>query len=183
MWLTLGRSLLRRARPSAPSRCSCPIRREFDDRAIWSNIGIACLASLVCALGSRRLPAWSAQLAAVGGTVVITRAVYYSDDPSFYSLFYVWVGLFAFYFFGREWGVAHMAFVGVLYAWVLVALGQSAPVTRWVMTVATVAVGGIVIDVLVRRVQRGAIESAEPRANLGRDRWGGARARPKHRGR
>ncbi len=73
---------------------------------------------------------------------MITRAVFYSHDPSFYSFFYVWVGLFAFYFFGREWGVAHMALVGVLYAWVLVALGQSAPVARWVMTVATVAVGG-----------------------------------------
>ena len=158
MWLTLGALFFAGTTIGAFSLL-LPHPSEFDDRGVWSNIGIACLASLVCALGSRRLPAWSAQLAAVGGTVVITRAVYYSDDPSFYSLFYVWVGLFAFYFFGREWGVAHMAVVGVLYAWVLVALGQSAPVTRWVMTVATVAVGGIVIDVLVRRVQRGAIES------------------------
>ncbi|MEK6326974.1 MAG: sensor domain-containing diguanylate cyclase [Actinomycetota bacterium] len=158
MWLTLGALFFAGTTIGAFSLL-LPHPSEFDDRAIWSNIGIACLASLVCALGSGRLPAWTAQLAAVGGTVVITRAVLYSNDPSFYSFFYVWVGLFAFYFFGREWGVAHMALVGVLYAWVLVALDQTAPVARWAMTVATVAVGGIVIDVLVRRVQRGAIES------------------------
>ncbi len=158
MWLTLGALFFAGTTIGAFSLL-LPHPSQFDDRAIWSNIAIACVASLVCALGSRRLPAWTAQLAAVGGTLVITRAVYYSHDPSFYSFFYVWVGLFAFYFFGREWGVAHMALVGVLYAWVLVEVGQSAPVARWVMTVATVAVGGIVIDVLVRRVQRGAIES------------------------
>ncbi len=104
MWLTLGALFFAGTTIGAFSLL-LPHPSQFDDRAIWSNIGIACLASLVCALGSRRLPAWSAQLAAVGGTVVITRAVFYSHDPSFYSFFYVWVGLFAFYFFGREWGV------------------------------------------------------------------------------
>ena len=158
MWLTLGALFFAGTAIGAFSLL-LPHPSQFDERAIWSNIGIACLASLVCALGAGRLPVWSAQLAAVGGTIVITRAVFHSNDPGFYSLFYVWVGLFAFYFFGREWGVAHMALVGVLYAWVLVALGSAAPVARWAMTVATVAVGGIVIDILVRRVQRGAIQS------------------------
>jgi diguanylate cyclase (GGDEF)-like protein len=158
MWLTLGGLFLAGASIGTISLL-LPHPSQFDEPAIWSNIAFAGVASLACVLGSRRLPAWSAQLAAVGGTLVITRAVYYSHDPSFYSLFYVWVGLFAFLFFGREWGFLHMALVGIAYAWVLAEVGQGAPVARWVMTVATVAVGGIVIDVLVRRVQRGAIQS------------------------
>jgi len=158
MWLTLGGLFLAGASIGAISLL-LPHPSQFDDRMIWGNIAFAGVASLACILGSRRLPAWPAQLAAVGGTIVITRAVYYSHDPSFYSFFYVWVGLFAFLFFGREWGVLHMTLVGVAYAWVLIELGQSAHVARWVMTVGTVGVGGVVIDVLVRRVQRGAIES------------------------
>lgn len=158
MWLTLSALFLAGASIGALS-LALPHPSEFEDGLIWTNIAIAGGGSLACVLGSRRLPAWAGQLAAVAGTLVITRAVYYSHDPSFYSFFYVWVGLFAFLFFGREWGVLHMGLVGIAYGWVLLEIELSAPVARWVMTVATVAVGGIVIDVLVRRVQRGAIES------------------------
>lgn len=158
MWLTLGGLFLAGASMGAISLL-LPHPSQFDDRMLWSNIAFSGVGSVACILGSRRLPAWSAQLVAVGGTLVITRAIYYSHDPSFYSFFYVWVGLFAFLFFGREWGVLHMALVGIAYAWVLIEVGQSALVARWMMTVATVAVGGVVIDVLVRRVQRGATES------------------------
>jgi diguanylate cyclase (GGDEF)-like protein len=158
MWLTLGALFFAGASIGALSLV-LPHPSQFDDRLIWTNIAIAGVGSLACALGSRRLPDWWGQLAAVAGTLVITRAVYYSHDPSFYSFFYVWVGLFAFLFFGRNWGVLHMALVGIAYGWVLLEVEVSAPVAHWVMTVATVAVGGIVIDVLVRRVQRGAVES------------------------
>jgi diguanylate cyclase (GGDEF)-like protein len=158
MWLTLAALFMAGAGIGSISML-LPHPAEFDDGLIWSNIALSGVASLGCALGSRKLPAWSAQLVALGGTVAITRAVYYSHDPSFYAFFYVWVGLFAFYFFGREWGVLHMASVGIAYAWVLVQVDESAAVARWVMTVATVAVGGLLIDVLIRRVQRGAIES------------------------
>jgi diguanylate cyclase (GGDEF)-like protein len=158
MWLTLGALFLAGAAIGSLSLL-LPHPSQFDEGLIWSNIGITVVGSLACVLGSRRLPAWSAQLVALGGTLVISRAIYYSHDPSFYSFFYVWVGLFAFYFFGREWGFLHMVAVGVAYAWVLAQVDQGAAVGRWLMTVATVAVGGIVIDVLVRRVQRGAIES------------------------
>jgi diguanylate cyclase (GGDEF)-like protein len=158
MWLTLGGLFLAGTGIGAISLL-LPHPSQFDDPTIWSNIAISGVASLACILGSRRLPAWPGQLAAVGGTLVITRAIYYSHDPSFYSFYYVWVGLFAFYFFGRELGVLHMAVVGIAYAWVLVEMEHSAPVARWVMTVGTLAVGGILIDVLMRRVRRGAIES------------------------
>ena len=158
MWLTLGALFLAGTSIGAISLL-LPHPSQFDEGAIWSNLAFAAVASLACVLGSRRLPAWSGQLAAVGGTLVITRAIYYSHDPSFYTFFYVWVGLFAFFFFGREWGVFHMAVVGIAYGWVLIEVEPSAAVARWVMTVATVAAGGIIIDVLVRRVQRGATES------------------------
>jgi diguanylate cyclase (GGDEF)-like protein len=158
MWLTLGALFLAGTSIGAISLL-LPHPSQFDETSIWINLGIAGVASLACILAASRLPGWAGQLAAAGGTLLITRAIYASHDPSFYSLFYVWVGLFAFFFFGRKWGILQMALVGIAYAWVLVDAGHSAPVSHWVMTVATVAVGGIVIDALVRRVQREVIES------------------------
>ena len=86
MWLTLGALFLAGASIGAISLI-LPHPSRFDAGAIWTNIAIAGAASLACVLGSRRLPAWSGQVAALGGTLVITRAIHYSHDPSFYSLF------------------------------------------------------------------------------------------------
>ena len=55
--------------------------------------------------------------------MVVTRAVYYGHDPSgYYTIWYLWIGVYAFFFFGRRWGAAQMAFVGLSYGWVLTQL-------------------------------------------------------------
>ncbi len=180
MWLTLGALFLAGTSIGTISLL-LPHPSQFDEGAIWSNLALAAVASLACILGSRRLPAWSGQLGAVGGTLVITRAIYYSHDPSFYTFFYVWVGLFAFFFFGREWGVFHMAVVGIAYGWVLIEIEPSAAVARWVMTVATVAAGGDHRCPGTTGAARGD-RVRKPGANPGRRRWGGSRARSKHPG-
>jgi diguanylate cyclase (GGDEF)-like protein len=101
------------------------------------------------------------QLALLGGTAVITRAVYLSMEPdSFYVFFYVWVGLFAFFFFGRSWGVAQLAAVGAAYAWLLIRLDAASPVALWLTLTATLAVAGLVIAELVERVRSYAAHTA-----------------------
>jgi hypothetical protein len=130
-----------------------PHPRAFDDAALWSNIAVTTAASVLCAAAARRLPLWPLHLVLFAGTLVITRAIFYSGESSFYTFFYVWVGLYAFFFFGRRWGVAHMLAVGATYAWVLTQVSTTSALARWMMTVGTLAVGGALIAALVRRLR------------------------------
>jgi diguanylate cyclase (GGDEF)-like protein len=133
----------------------------FDDAALWSNVVIAYVAALAITASARWLPAWTIQVAVAVGTLVVTRAVYYSGDPSsFYSLWYLWIGLYAFFFFGRFWGSLHVALVAAAYAWTLTQVPQTTPLARWVMTVTTIAIAAVLMDVLAGRVRRGAAEAA-----------------------
>jgi diguanylate cyclase (GGDEF)-like protein len=144
-----------------------PHPMEFDESALWSNVALAYLGAIVLAMLAGRLPVWSIQIAVVIGTLVVTRAVYFGDDPSgFYSLWYLWVGLYAFFFFGRFWGFVHTGLVGATYAWALWQISSSVPVARWAMTVGTLIVAGILIDVLASRVRRRAAEADSRAAAL-----------------
>ena len=50
--------------------------------------------------------------------LAVTRAAYYSHDPTgFYTLFYVWIGLYAVFFFSRRGrDAAISSAIGVAYA-------------------------------------------------------------------
>lgn len=138
-----------------------PHPREFNDSALWGNVAIAYVAGVLLVLCRRYMSPWSLQIVVAVGTVVVTRAVYLSTEPSgFYAFYYVWVGAYAFFFFGRLWGTIHMALVGLAYAWVLTEVDATAPVARWVMTIGTLAVAGLLIDALAQRVRQRAVESA-----------------------
>ena len=128
----------------------------YDDAGLWRNVAVAFLAVPALYAASRFLPLWSVHVFVVAGTILITRAIYLSDDPSgFYTLWYVWVGLYAFFFFGRRWGLIQMGVVGLAYAWVLLLIPASSDgVARWVTTIATLGVGGLMVDALARKLQR-----------------------------
>lgn len=132
-----------------------PHPATFDDSALWSNIALAYAGSLLCYLASTRVKAtWPIQVALVIGTVLVTRAAHYSYDPNgFYTLFYVWVGFYAFFFFPRGFALAQMTVVGLAYAWLLAELDASAAVARWITTIGTIGLGAYMIDTLVRRVR------------------------------
>jgi diguanylate cyclase (GGDEF)-like protein len=132
----------------------------FNDAALWSNTGLAFVGALSLALLARRLPVWSLQVALALGTVLITRAVYYSGEaPGFYVFFYIWVGLYAFFYFGQAGGAAHMAWVGVAFAWVLTRVDHTSGIALWLVTVGTIAIAGVFVSVLARREQRRAVEA------------------------
>ncbi len=127
----------------------------LDAMALWSNIAIAYAASALCIVVAGRFGMALLHVALATGTAVATRAVYYSSDPSgFYAFFYVWIGLFVFFFFPRRAALLHVAWVGVCYGWVLAVSGKSGSVADWTMGVTTIAVGGLMLDVLSRRERR-----------------------------
>ena len=138
-----------------------PHTDTFNDSELWTNIAVAFAGGIGCALLARRMPIWGLYLLLVVGTLIVTRAIYYSPDAGgFYSFWYVWVGVYAFFYFGRNWGAAYTALIGAAYAWALTQTDHTMAVARWVMTVTTIAVAGILIDTLGRRVHQRASEAA-----------------------
>ncbi len=144
-----------------------PHPSEYDAPNLWSNVVLAFVAGVVLLLLRNRLPAWSLPIIVLGGTAVVTRAVYYGHDPSgYYTIWYLWIGVYAFFFFGLRWGLIQMAAVAAAYGWVLTELGGPTPVARWVVTVGSILVAGLLVDQLAGRLRRETDASARRAANL-----------------
>src|ERR1700722_17508990 len=138
-----------------------------DVGALGVNIALAYAGGLLALLVGRRLPAWTFHIALLAGTALITRAVYYSGEGvSFYSVWYVWVALFAFSFFTRRQASAHVGAVAVAYALVLMLRQDAVSEARWVTTIASLVIAGVFIDALVRRIRRQRQQAAEDAQNL-----------------
>jgi diguanylate cyclase (GGDEF)-like protein len=102
-----------------------------------------------------RLPLWTFQLTLAAGTALISFVIYASGDPtSAYTMLYVWIALYAFYFFRLSQAFFQVACVGFAYAFVLHFKESIAvPAARWLITVGTVVGAGILIAVLKSRVE------------------------------
>lgn len=134
---------------------------SFNDSALWSNIALSFAGALACFVLAGRAPVWLIQAMLVVGVALITRAAYYSGDPNgFYTLFYVWIGLYAVFFFTRRATLAYLGLIGLAYAGLLVELDATAGLARWITTIGTVALGAFLIDSLVTRVKAMARDSA-----------------------
>jgi diguanylate cyclase (GGDEF)-like protein len=144
-----------------------PHPKEFDSPALWSNVVIAFVSGLGILALRRRLPEWAIQIAVFAGTLVVTRAVYYGYDPSgYYTIWYLWIGVYSFFFFGRRWGGIQMLAIGVTYGWVITQLSDPTPVVRWVVTIGSIIVAGLLVDALAGRLKRETLGSARRAANL-----------------
>jgi diguanylate cyclase (GGDEF)-like protein/putative nucleotidyltransferase with HDIG domain len=123
-------------------------------------IGLVCLVAVITGVlliwRAEQLPASELWLGVVlaFGTVEITLAVIFSRSiPSPYSLIYVWVGFDGFFFLGRRAAFANLAFVGVNYALAMVftPVQGHAQLGRWLLLIGTVAVIGVLADILRSR--------------------------------
>src|SRR3954447_1129455 len=131
-----------------------PHSAEANEAALWSNIALACIAGAALVAVGDRLPGWAFHVGLAVGAVLVTRAVLISgENTSFYSVWYLWIGLYAFYFFGRPAAAAHVAFTSALYAATLIAHTPGSAVARWLTTVTTLVIAGVFIDTLLRRAQ------------------------------
>jgi hypothetical protein len=148
-----------------------PHSADSNDFALWSNVLLATATGGVLFLTRARLPEWAIQVLLVVGTLVITRAVLYSGEKvSFYAVWYIWIGLYAFYFLGRLWASLQVAFASAMFAVTLIAEPSGSPVARWLTTVTTLVVAGVFIDTLVSRARRQAVAAEEARDGMA---WSG----------
>jgi diguanylate cyclase (GGDEF)-like protein len=139
-----------------------PHSAEADDAALWSNIALAFLGGVVLFALGGRLPRWAFHLALATGSLLVTRAVLISGDTvSFYSVWYLWIGLYAFYFFSRPAAAVQIAFASALYGLTLVVHTPAAPFARWLTTVTTLVIAGAFIDTLGRQARNQAEQAAD----------------------
>jgi diguanylate cyclase (GGDEF)-like protein len=90
-----------------------------------------------------------------------------SGEPvSFYAGWYIWVGLYAFFFFNRLAAAAHVGLAAALYAATLANEPASSPLARWLTTVTTLLVAGVFIDMLVSRARTQAEAAAASAARM-----------------
>lgn len=144
-----------------------PHPSEYDEPALWSNIVLAFVGGVGLVALHRRLPEWAMQIAVLAGTLVVTRAVFYGKDPGgYYTIWYLWVGVYAYFFFGRVWGTIQLGAIGAAYAWALASLDSTTPVARWVVTIGSLAVAGLLVDLLAARLRREMAASANRAGNL-----------------
>lgn len=138
-----------------------------NDIALWSNVALAALGGALLLTIGPRLPVWTFHVGIALGAVLVTRAVLESNDPvSFYSVWFIWVGLYAFYFFSRTAAALHVAFVAVLYGITLLVNPAASGVARWLTTVMTLIVAGAFIDTLVRRARQHAVVAEASAASI-----------------
>jgi diguanylate cyclase (GGDEF)-like protein/PAS domain S-box-containing protein len=138
-----------------------PFSDGLTGRERLAELVICDLAAAVClliALAWRRLSILAFQLLLALGTVVITAGTYFaSSGPTDTEVFYIWVALYAAYFFTRRQAFLQVAFVGLCYAGVLVFGRNSGEgVARWLITMGSVVVTtllfGYIKELLDRRL-------------------------------
>ncbi|MFL5906183.1 MAG: diguanylate cyclase, partial [Solirubrobacterales bacterium] len=144
-----------------------PHPSQYEVGPLWSNVVLAYLAGGLIIAARDRLPVWAFHALVLAGTVVVTRAVYYGHDPSgYYTFWYLWIGVYSYFFFGRRWGSLQVLAIGVAYAWILTELDDSTPVARWLVTVVSIAIAGFLVDALAARLKGESIASERRAANL-----------------
>ncbi len=149
-----------------------PHSPEASEVGLWSNIGLALAGGVALLVAGPRFPGWALHGTLAAGVLLIARAVFLSgEEVSFYSVWFIWVGLYAFYFFSRPAAALHVGFAAAVYGLTLVDEPGTTPIARWLTTMATLVVAGVFIDTLVRRARRqtrAAEESAAGMAALAR---------------
>ena len=113
---------------------------------------------------AERVPGWALELGPFAGATVNSLAVVFTgSSSSAYAVFYVWVGIYAFYFLGRRAAALLVLFAVANYALALAILGlETRPagggagetIHQFVLVAGTLTVAGFFLVALRERVQR-----------------------------
>jgi diguanylate cyclase (GGDEF)-like protein/putative nucleotidyltransferase with HDIG domain len=110
--------------------------------------------------GASRVPGWFLLLTPALGTLLVTGAVVLSESAiSAYTLYYLWIAFYCFYFLSRRDALAHLAFIALNFGAMLVLVGipdepiPNADVSYFVLAVATMAAATVFMLFLRARVE------------------------------
>jgi diguanylate cyclase (GGDEF)-like protein len=128
-----------------------------DEQAVPVLAGIAYVAAIGVFFGYERLPSWGIHALLLGVTVLISWAIYASDEAgSPYAVFYVWVAVYAAFFFGPTGTAIQVGGMLVGYGVALIAMGgtASSPTLHWALTASALLLLAVAIQALTSRLSR-----------------------------
>ena len=132
-----------------------PMSSRSDLPPLLVLVATALVAGVALVLLADRVPAGTVQLFLVAASVLIGLAVHFDGrGASVYGLYFVWVGLMAFYFLDRWQALLQIAFLGVVFGITLTTVEAVVPEQRWLMTVGTALAGGLVVSYMRERMGR-----------------------------
>ncbi|HEX2161146.1 MAG TPA: diguanylate cyclase [Thermoleophilaceae bacterium] len=116
-------------------------------------VGSATLAAIAL-IGFDRIPLWCFHAGTVLATLLATVAIYsFGDQAPYGPLPYLWIAVYAFYFFPLPAALVHTAVLGALFG---VELGLRdldwTPIDSWVATIVTLSTAGLVVGVIRDRL-------------------------------
>jgi diguanylate cyclase (GGDEF)-like protein/putative nucleotidyltransferase with HDIG domain len=118
-------------------------------------VGDAYLVAAVLYTQAARLPPWTLRLTLAWGSMLITGVAYFSGEtPSPLVFFYLWVFLYASYFFTHRQAAVQILYVGVAYGALLAARPPVGGIPAWwLVGMGTLLVGALVIMAMRARVE------------------------------
>jgi diguanylate cyclase (GGDEF)-like protein len=134
-----------------------PPEAERSDWLIAGTGAISLVLGAFLSLSGRQVSDRVLGVVVVLATGMIALATYSSGGAGAADneMLYVWICLYAFYFFSLPHALAQLAFVGVAYGWQL--FDQAMPdeaLSAWIVTMSTLTVAGLLVARLHRAVDR-----------------------------
>ncbi len=100
--------------------------------ALLAVVGDAYIVAALLYWQARSLSPWILRAALCWGSTLITAVAYFSgDSPSPLIFFYLWVFLYASYFFSKRETAVQVAYVGLTYGVLLVARAPTSGILAW----------------------------------------------------
>jgi diguanylate cyclase (GGDEF)-like protein len=106
---------------------------------------------------AEHVPEWAIHVLLVLAAVQLSLGVFYLGSGAATAAagcYFTWISIFAFYFLPRRQALAHLGFMGAVYAITLWAVGAHGGPGQWIVTMGTAAVGGLVVGALVGRLRQ-----------------------------
>jgi diguanylate cyclase (GGDEF)-like protein/putative nucleotidyltransferase with HDIG domain len=128
---------------------------EASTAGMLGVVGVALATGVAVEILAGRIPSGVFPLIVASAGLLVTVAIYFRGDVTTpHALFYLWVTLYAFYFFSRPVALLQLGLCGAGYAIVLGELPEPPQhaLELWLMTLATLVVAGILITALRQRV-------------------------------
>jgi diguanylate cyclase (GGDEF)-like protein len=128
-----------------------------DEKAVPVLAGIAYAAAIAVLFGFERLPSWGTHALLLGVTALISWSVYASGEAgSPYTIFFVWVAIYAAFFMGPLGAAIQVAAMLGGYGAALIKLDSTgdARALRWTLTASALVLLAVAIQALILRVAR-----------------------------
>lgn len=119
-----------------------------------ATVAASYVAAGVTLIGFDRLPPLAVHMLVAFATVLVTAGLYFTGrDSSDTEIFYLWIALYAFYFFTWAQAAAHLVFIGLAYAGCLMSLGADGLAERWALTLGTLTAASILAKLFRERLE------------------------------